>query len=481
MFKRIYLIVLLSLFFTPSCLSQGSETITLTTYYPSPYGVYQCLRLYPDENCGTPAGKCDCDSDNEGTMCYNGSEDIIYICDGSDWRIASGLWELNDAEDAIYPHDLNWKVGVGTDDPRVKLEVKSEGLTPWKIAGIAIQGVGSPANPGIGFIREGDNYPYVAVIGLADNDRAFSDDAKRGDLTIRPAIGGDVHIASQINDSERPTRVIITNDGRVGIGTVDPGLCALDVDGGIIVYGCLDPTVAGTGLITATGDGVGSSFDAYSMINLDSFARGGSYLNGTYGLWHEKSTGNFSIRHSEKRDPLLAITKSGNVGIGMAKPGAKLQVKTDIDTYVSLGNDGPETGLHIGKFNTPLSAPGYSIYYNFGADRMTITTSGKMEISTHGESLVMQTLGGNVGIGKTPSPSYRLDVLGGIHCTGKLTSDGGNDPAYVLYNNETRQSIRDRVKKEVPEDKLDGAVLFWNGELEKFEVYLPAKDEFRGL
>jgi len=62
------------------------------------------------------------------------------------------------------------------------------------------------------------------------------------------------------------------------------------------------------------------------------------------------------------------------------------------------------------------------------------------------------------------SPGYTLDVSGDIHCTGKLTSDGGNDPPYVLYNYETRTSIIDRVKKEVLPDKLNGAVLFFNGE-----------------
>jgi len=87
---------------------------------------------------------------------------------------------------------------------------------------------------------------------------------------------------------------------------------------------------------------------------------------------------------------------------------------------------------------------------------------------------------GNVGIGAT-SPGYTLDVSGDIHCTGKLTSDGGNDPPYVLYNYETRTSIIDRVKKEVLPDKLNGAVLFFNGEQGKLELFLPSKGEFRAL
>ena len=57
----------------------------------------------------------------------------------------------------------------------------------------------------------------------------------------------------------------------------------------------------------------------------------------------------------------------------------------------------------------------------------------------------------------------------------------GKEPPYVLYNKETRESIKERVAKEVPDDKLDGAVLFWNGEGFQFEVYLPGKGEFRDL
>ena len=86
----------------------------------------------------------------------------------------------------------------------------------------------------------------------------------------------------------------------------------------------------------------------------------------------------------------------------------------------------------------------------------------------------------NIGIGTT-NPTEELHVVGDIYCTGKLTSDGGNDPPYVLYNKETRESIKRRVAKEVAGDKLEGAVLFWNGETERFEVYLPAKGEFRDL
>ena len=87
---------------------------------------------------------------------------------------------------------------------------------------------------------------------------------------------------------------------------------------------------------------------------------------------------------------------------------------------------------------------------------------------------------GNVGI-KDSTPSYALDVTGDIHCTGKLTSDGGNDPPYVLYDYQTRKDIVAKVKKEIPPEKLSGAVMFFNGETQAMELFLPLKGEFRSL
>jgi len=441
------------------------ETITITTYYPSPFGVYKCLRLAPYSNCGKNPGPCgDCDDNSEGTMCYNGDEGLLYICnDPGGWQIASGLWEKENVgdpddftDDAIHPREGTWKVGIGTgtDEPQLNLEIKSKGVTAEKIAGIIIQGVGHPTNPGIAFQREGDIYPLVAAVGLADNDCAFSDSAKIGDLTIRPAMGGSVHIGSLVSDTQWPTRVTVTNDGNVGIGIVDPKekLHVHNKDGNHSIR------------ITESGTG------RYAGYHMSAHSETGP----GYAVYHDDNDNTFHISYDEilgsTTEHIITATKDGNVGIGTTDPKTKLQVKSDIDTYISLGRDGSETGLHVGRSPIP-SAPGYSIYYNFGIDDMAVTTSGTMSLSTHSANpIVMKTTSGS---------GFYVNVIGDIHCTGKLTSNGGNDPAYVLYDNETRQSIKERVAKEVPEEKLDGAVLFWNGEVERFEVYLPAKGEFR--
>lgn len=100
-------------------------------------------------------------------------------------------------------------------------------------------------------------------------------------------------------------------------------------------------------------------------------------------------------------------------------------------------------------------------------------------VNDGGEGLIIKD-NGKVGIG-TNTPAYTLHVVGDIYCTGKLTSVGGNDPPYVLFNSETRKSITARVSQEVPLDKQNGAVLFWNMETNQFEVYIPSTEEFLDL
>lgn len=52
----------------------NEESITITTYYPSPYGVYKNLRLYPS------TGEPDCDANQRGLMYYNDTNNEMRVC-----------------------------------------------------------------------------------------------------------------------------------------------------------------------------------------------------------------------------------------------------------------------------------------------------------------------------------------------------------------------------------------------------------------
>ena len=84
----------LALFFIVLCLAVAlnaplfaqdqSEQITITTYYPSPFGVYRTLRLFPL----TTAPTCST-ADHAGTMYYD-SAGTLNVCNGSAWRSVGG-------------------------------------------------------------------------------------------------------------------------------------------------------------------------------------------------------------------------------------------------------------------------------------------------------------------------------------------------------------------------------------------------------
>jgi len=121
---------LTALLFSP-ILIQAQENITITTYYPAPFGVYKNLRLFPHDELDL-WDSCD----NPGDMYYDASDDAVYTCRSGIWgdmtatnRISPiGYWVLDRDDGHLYPPDalsgtVNWDVGIGTADPEAKLHV----------------------------------------------------------------------------------------------------------------------------------------------------------------------------------------------------------------------------------------------------------------------------------------------------------------------------------------------------------------------
>lgn len=72
-------------------------------------------------------------------------------------------------------------------------------------------------------------------------------------------------------------------------------------------------------------------------------------------------------------------------------------------------------------------------------------------------------------------------VFGSIGIFGKVYCGGGYDPAYVLYDTQTREEIIDRIKKEVYPEKQNGAALFFNADTKRLETYIPSEGKFYDL
>jgi len=86
----------LLLLFKIDCFAQfGNETITITTYYPSPYGVYRNLELFPSDEPTDPTVKMGVmffNQTSKQVMVHNGTQ-FIPMGGGSD-----GLWRENGAD-----------------------------------------------------------------------------------------------------------------------------------------------------------------------------------------------------------------------------------------------------------------------------------------------------------------------------------------------------------------------------------------------
>lgn len=99
--------------------SQGNgKTVTITTYYPSPYGVYRVLRLHPTTDID-PFSACT----HEGDIFYCDFDDTLYFCNGSNWQALTTYWSFDPDNNWLYPKDPNWKVGIGLTNPNNTIQV----------------------------------------------------------------------------------------------------------------------------------------------------------------------------------------------------------------------------------------------------------------------------------------------------------------------------------------------------------------------
>ena len=156
----------------------GAETLTVTTYYPSPYGIYQQLRLMPTDSID-PLAACS----DKGEMYYDDSDNQMYVCNGTSWQSSQSYWtrNLND----IYPNDINSNAGIGTNNPSEKLHVvgnvqsSGEFAVMGTISGvtldcITVQSSYSSDSPGIlwsvqcpvGYIRTGGGGDCDCIAGI---------------------------------------------------------------------------------------------------------------------------------------------------------------------------------------------------------------------------------------------------------------------------------------------------------------------------
>ncbi len=117
-----FLLLFYFIFIIPYAFLYGQENITVTTYYPAPYGVYQTLRLSPTNLPGYAGTGSMCA--NNGEIFYSATDNQIIACTNNIWQTLGGstLWTLTGNN--LYPRQNAYNVVIGGQTAVNKLDVE---------------------------------------------------------------------------------------------------------------------------------------------------------------------------------------------------------------------------------------------------------------------------------------------------------------------------------------------------------------------
>ena len=251
--------------------------------------------------------------DNGGTLQYKNS--------GGDWAdIGSGggssLW--TDGGDDTYLTSLTDNVGIGTDTPDAKLEVRLNSANE---------------DLRIRFGKTFDNDPYNLALDASMNDRGFAFTSEEGtyqqamlfsDVDGEDDVFFGISTSSDSGSTWNPA-FVITQDGNIGIGTATPSAKL---------------TIGGTTSTISNESGDINIDSASNIINFNSDSlsnftqasgSSGTTAQPTYSFNSDNNSGMYSpqadnLGFSVGGTEALRILANGNVGIGVDDPDEKLVV-----------------------------------------------------------------------------------------------------------------------------------------------------------
>ncbi|MFZ5801460.1 MAG: hypothetical protein ACOY3D_08845 [Candidatus Omnitrophota bacterium] len=263
-----------------------AEEMTITTYYPAPYGSYNELQLYPHSPPVVP-----CDAEHAGVMFVDSSDDnTLKVCDGSGNWEAAGYWVLDDTlatspSIKLYPRDLGWNVGIGTADPRYKLTVAGDTNRL-----LQVQSTDGGSAPGLYINNAGGGGGSMQAPSSGNGLSLHTEDGWRavnirpgglvgigaGDPQTRLAVAGNMIIGSTFAEGHTAPVDGLAVEGNVGIGSYGTS-DRLNVLGGVSIG-----TYSGApsmGLLVEGKAGFGTT-EPYSLLSVGGNGAGNSAISG---------------------------------------------------------------------------------------------------------------------------------------------------------------------------------------------------------
>ena len=308
------------------------------------------------------------------------------------------------------------KVGIGTDDPYLKLHVTGD----TRVQGNLMVGDASRANTPAATI-------HIKSSGLNSKLRIEDSDNANQYWDFLVDQGNALYF-----NEDTDTRVTFKEGGNVGFGTTSPGE-------NLSIVG--DSTHAQLSLQAGPTTYASYKFNMRSQAAENGFfmEMGGTKLLKSYGYNNADSVG-LGILNNED---LIYMKAGGNVGIGTTSPLGRLQVNEytvasqgnqGVHGEVSVfANDGDES-LFLGLKDSAYPNRGWAI------NPVAYGINSSLQIKEHGSTAVRMTIqsGGNVGIGTT-SPDSKLHVFEAG--TAMITVDSGATSPYKAGIEFLRSSI----------------------------------------
>ena len=273
--------------------------------------------------------------------------------------------------------DQNGNVGIGTDSPSQKLEIREnagQGTTPptLRITNSGTYGSTGTLNVPHGAIEfyqeeNSGNYPAVSAAIKSINENVYG-------------ISHGLAFYTNPNNTEPTERMRIDSSGNVGIGTDNPTrrLHVFDTSGGNVAE-------------------FSNNVDADLNINLTS---GVTLLTPSTGILA------FGTSNTER----MRIDSSGNVGIGTTSPSAKLQIGSNVAiSSEMLDVRGNGVSQYIASFEQDNTS-GYGVLIDTDG---TLTSQPALKIKNSSSELFYVGSSGNVGIG-TDNPASSAVSSGAV-------------------------------------------------------------------
>ena len=313
-------------------------------------------------------------------------------------------------------------VGIGTTDPWSMLDINGS----W--ASIDLTDSNASGGSYINLMESANYFVELDYLNSGSNNANLLRIASSGVLETGNGSDGGLILLTQ--DASAPIRFAtggssfsnermrITPDGSVGIGTTDPGIYKLNINGSLIA----------TGYYSSDGTAGASSTTG-----------GLTFKNGLYTSGSISAGTNYWTAYGND----IASNNSGNVGIGTTSPGAKLSVYGDtyLNGSLTMGNTygGKLSILSAGRNTSPIVvsdqngarvwlSESVGGYYSFIMH--DVNNSEGVYLNTGGFSYFN---GGNVGIGTTnplallsvgATSQFQVNSSGVITAATGITSSG---------------------------------------------------------